>query len=354
MPTSRTRPLASGDSGAAGEAVEAPDDPLVHALGLRRLRVVLVVDVDVVEDVLAVAEHAPDAVADDRRQLVGEGRVVGAHHGDRRREHLGMAVVVLQALARERRPAGRGADHEPAAARVAEGPRLVAGPLEPEHRVEDVEGDHRHAVRGVRRAGGLQRGHRAGLGDPLLQHLAVRRLAVGEHELGVDRLVALAEGGVDADLLEQRVHAERARLVRDDRDDPRAELRVPDEVPQQPGEDHRRATRRSCCRRRTRRRPRRRRRAGRGARTTRRGSGPPSARRRSSMYRDLVGVRARVEVRGVAELVVGDRQLQAVAEDAQLVLVELLGLVGDVARLDAPAEGPALDGLGQDDRRGAA
>ena len=173
-----------------GETVEAPDDPLVNALGLRRLRVVLVVDVDVVEDVLAVAEHAPDAVPDDGRQLVGIGRVVGTHHGDRGREHLRMAVVVLEALARERRPAGRGPDHEAAAPLVPEGPDLIAGPLEPEHRVEDVEGDHRLAVRGIRRAGGLQRGHRARLVDPLLQHLAVPGLAVGQHEVRVHRLVA--------------------------------------------------------------------------------------------------------------------------------------------------------------------
>ena len=48
-------------------------------------------------------------------------------------------------------------------------------------------------------------GHRAGLGDPLLEHLAVARLAVAQDQVRVDRLVALAERGVDADLLEQRV-----------------------------------------------------------------------------------------------------------------------------------------------------
>ena len=57
-----------------------------------------------------------------------------------------------------------------------------------------------------------------------------------------------------------------------------------------------------------------------------------------------------VVVGRVLELLVGDGQLQAVAEDAQLVLVHLLGLVRDVARLDARAQRPALHGLGQDDR----
>ena len=52
----------------------------------------------------------------------------------------------------------------------------------------------------------------------------------------------------------------------------------------------------------------------------------------------------------VLERLVRDGQFQAVAEDAQLLLVELLGLVGDVAGLHAGAQRPALDGLGQDDR----
>ena len=69
---------------------------------------------------------------------------------------------------------------------------------------------------------------------------------------------------------------------------------------------------------------------------------------------DLLGVGTRMEVGGVLDLLVGDRQLEAVAEDQQLGLGELLRLVGDVATLDAGAQGPALDRLGQDDGRRAA
>ena len=65
---------------------------------------------------------------------------------------------------------------------------------------------------------------------------------------------------------------------------------------------------------------------------------------------DLLRVRARVEVGRVLDLLVRDRQLQAVPEDHQLRLGELLGLVGDVPALDARAQRPALDRLGQDDR----
>ena len=55
----------------------------------------------------------------------------------------------------------------------------------------------------------------------------------------------------------------------------------------------------------------------------------------------------------LGELLVGDRELQPVAEDPQLRLGQLLRLVRDVAALDAGAERPALDRLGEDDRRGA-
>jgi hypothetical protein len=52
------------------EQVHAPLDPLLRTLGHRRVRVVLVHDGDVVEDVLLLGEHAPQAVLDDRRDLV--------------------------------------------------------------------------------------------------------------------------------------------------------------------------------------------------------------------------------------------------------------------------------------------
>ena len=51
-----------------------------------------------------------------------------------------MAVLVLQAFAVERRAAGGAADEEAAGAHVARRPGEIADPLEPEHRVVDVEG----------------------------------------------------------------------------------------------------------------------------------------------------------------------------------------------------------------------
>ena len=119
-------------------------------------------------------------------------------------------------------------------------PDEIADALEAEHRIEGVEGHRRGGVGGVRRAGGDEACRRPGLGDPLLEDLASLRLGVAEQQVVVDRLVQLALRGVDLQLREQRVHAERAPFVGDDRDDVLAEVGVACEVAQQSGEAHRR------------------------------------------------------------------------------------------------------------------
>ncbi len=198
------------------EAVHPAEDALLAALGLGGHGVGLVLDRDVVEDVFLLDVHAPDAVLDDDRQLEGEGRVVGLEVGHRVGEQVGVAVLVLQPLAGEGGAAGGAADQEAAAAHVAGGPDQIADALEAEHRVEDEERDRVDAVGGVGGAGGDERAHRAGLGDALLEDLAVLGLLVVQQRLGVDRLVELAGVGVDPDLAEERLHAEGARLVGDD------------------------------------------------------------------------------------------------------------------------------------------
>ena len=70
----------------------------------------------------------------------------------------------------------------------------------------------------------------------------------------------------------------------------------------------------------------------------------------------LVGLESRVRVRWqlVGQQRIGDRELEAIAEHLQLGLAHLLHLVGGVAGLEARAERPSLDGVGQDHRRRAA
>ena len=149
-----------------------------------------------------------------------------------------MAVRVLQTLTGQRRTAGGRAEHEAARQLVGHLPELVAGALEAEHRVEDVDRDQRLAVRGVRRTRRDQRGRAARLGDAVVQHLAGRRLLVGEQQLAVDRLVLLAQRVVDLRAREERVHAEGAVLVGRDQHEALADLLVPHEVLQQPDERH--------------------------------------------------------------------------------------------------------------------
>jgi hypothetical protein len=144
----------------------------------RRHRVVLVVEGEVIELVDVVAQHGGRAVLDDRRDLVGERRVVGAAHRNGRREQQAVAVLMLEPFAHESGAAGRGAEDEAAGAGIGRGPDQVADALEPEHRIEDEEREHRHAAGGVARRRSGPRGHRACLGDALLQDRSVGRLLV--------------------------------------------------------------------------------------------------------------------------------------------------------------------------------
>ena len=107
------------------------------------------------------------------------------------------AVLVLQPFAGERRAAGGRAEQKAARARVRRRPDEIADALEAEHRVEDVERQHRHAVRAVAGRGRDPRGHRAGLGDAFLEDLAVLRLLVVEQLVAVLGLVELADRRVD-------------------------------------------------------------------------------------------------------------------------------------------------------------
>src|SRR6185312_13567217 len=102
---------------------------------------------------------------------------------------------------------------------IARGPGEVTEALEPEHRIIDIEGDHREVggrVRGARRD---ERRHRPLLGDPFLEHLAFGVLAVVHELAGILRPVALADLAVDTYLTKQPFHAERAAFVGDDRYD---------------------------------------------------------------------------------------------------------------------------------------
>src|SRR5690606_18990017 len=119
----RTLPaLASGRlvlADVAAQPIHPPDDAFLVAYDQPRLGVVLVHHGDVEVDVLLPADHALEAVVEDHRQLVSEGRVVGDAVGYLARQDVAVAVLVLQALAVERGPPGRAPEQEAARLHVA-------------------------------------------------------------------------------------------------------------------------------------------------------------------------------------------------------------------------------------------
>ncbi len=314
----------------------------------------LVVHGEVVEDVLTVlAVHPAQTVLDDVRDLEPVRRVVRHTGRVGRGEQLRVAVRVLEALARQRRPAGGRTQHEAACQLVGHLPELVTRALEAEHRVEDVHRDQRLAVRGVRRTRGDQRGRAARLGDAVVQHLPGRRLLVREQQIAVHRLVLLPERVVDLRAREERVHAEGAVLIGRDQHETLADLLVPHEVLQDADERHGGGDRlltRPLLRGRVRLvlgqdqrlRPHH---AGRDV----------TAQALAAVVHvlDLLRVAARVVVRRVAVLQLGvrDRDVQPVPEALQVLGRELLHLVGRVAALEVRPQRPALDRLRQDHRR---
>ena len=195
----------------------------------------------------------------------------------------------------------------------------------------------------------------AGLADAFFEDLAVGRLAVAQQRADVLGLVGLAAERVDADLLEQVGHAEGARLVGDDRHDARAELLVLEQVGQHAHEGHRRAHLLAVGLQRERRRT-----------WASGGTGTASALRRALRQAAAERGAARVQVAHLGAVVgrleelerrgllVGQRQVEAVAEGDQVVALELLLLVRRHAALAGAAHAVALLGLRQDHGRLAA
>ena len=181
----------------------------------------------------------------------------------------------------------------------------------------------------------------------------LRVLLVGEDQLAVDGVIRHAPGRVDLELGEERVHAEGAGLVGDDRHDPLADVLVAQQVPDEPDQGH-----------------------GGGdlllarallelgvqlplGQVERARAVDPGRDRAAQAAAPLqqvlvqVGVLGRPVVGRVALLqgLVGHVDPQAVPEGVEGAADELLHLVGGVAGLELTAQPAALDGLGDDHRR---
>ena len=221
----RSEQLCLGAGGQRGLAdlVDTLDDALnVNVCRLSRLVNRLVVHGQVVHDVVIFvlgAVHLLDTALHDVGNLVGVGRVVDLERRVGGRQDRGVAVVVLQALTGQGGTTGGCTDDEAAAHLVGCCPEAVAGALETEHRVEDVNRDHRLAV-GV--VGGTDSGERCGctcLVNTNVNDLALGGLGVGEHELVVNGHVVLAVGVVQLSRGEECFHTEGTCLIGGDGSD---------------------------------------------------------------------------------------------------------------------------------------
>ncbi len=90
----------------------------------------------------------------DYRQLIAVGGVIAAAVGDGAGEDVAVAVLVLQAFAVQRGASGGATQQEAASLGIARRPGQIADPLEAEHRIEDVDRQHRLVVVAV---GGTRR-----------------------------------------------------------------------------------------------------------------------------------------------------------------------------------------------------
>ena len=149
-----------------------------------------------------------------------------------------MRILVLQTLAVQRRPAGGGPKEESLGANIPGKPHQIPDPLEAEHRIIDVERHHVAVVRGIGGACGHNRCHGTGLGNALLQNLAILRLVIEQQGLDVHWLIELAFGGVNPDLSEQGIQTEGPRLIRNDRNDLSPDLFIPDQQADDPHKAH--------------------------------------------------------------------------------------------------------------------
>ncbi|SHR07885.1 Uncharacterised protein [Mycobacteroides abscessus subsp. abscessus] len=262
---------------------------------------------------------------------------------------------MLQALAGQGGAARRRAQHEAAGHLVGGGPQAVAGALEAEHRIEDVQRDHRLVVGRVRRAHRGERGGGSGLVDALVQDLSLRAFLVRQHQFGIHRGVQLAVAVVDLQRREPRVHAEGAGLVGDDRNDAVTDVLVAQQFFE--GADQRHGggdflLARALLDRGIGLRTRQRERARRGATRRHKATQGAAPVQHVADFRSLgAGVVIRRQIGVLFELGVRDRDALLVAEVLQVIQRQLLHLVSGVAALEVLAQRVALDGLGQDDRR---
>ncbi len=289
----------------------------------------------------------------DDGDLVRKARVVADAVGDGGRQQLAVPVFVLQALAVERGAAAGAAEQKAARLHIARRPGQVADALEAKHRVVDVERHHDAVVGAVRCGRRDPARHAAGFIDALLQNLAGLVFAVVHHLVFVHRGVELALGVVDADLAKQPLHAEGARFINQNRHHARPQRRVAQQLrekahiglgggnfaPLGGGLQHRLEGFQ--------------RRHGELLAAALAPLGQVAAQRLAALVQvaHLGRVVGRFVKGNLGQLAVGDGDVEAIPEGADVFVAELFGLVRGVFALARLAHAVALDGFHQQHRR---
>ena len=200
------------------EFVDTFTDTFLSTFRHCRHVVVFVQRSDVVVNVLLFfTVHTLQTVMHDDSNFVSVSRVVRDTVRDSQRLNVAVTIFVLQTFAVQGGTTGSTADQEATRLLVASRPAQIANTLEAEHRVIDVERDHRQivgAVRGRRCQPGTTC---AQLVDPFLQNLTFLVFFIVSNLLAVLRGVLLTVRAVNTNLTEQTFHTESTRFVGDDR-----------------------------------------------------------------------------------------------------------------------------------------
>ena len=332
--------------------VHALDDLLFGPLSEAGHGVVFVEQREVVEDVVLLLHHALEAVVQDHTHFVSKGGVVAHTVRDRVGQNVAVAVFVLQAFAVERGAPRGAAEEEAARLHIARRPGQITNALETKHRVIHVERDHDPVAGAVARGRRDPAAHAARFVDPFLQDLTSLVLLVVHHLVFIDRRVLLSGRVVDSDLTEQTLHAERTGLVNQNGHDAGTDFLLTQQLGQKAhiglgcgdlatfggGLDHgfeglQRRHREAFVSLDT-------------------AVWQVATQRLAPLVQvtHLRSVIGRFVKRQLGQLAVRDRDVEAVAEEADVFIAEFLGLVNGVLALAHFAHAKALDGLDQQHR----
>ena len=258
---------------------------------------------------------------------------------------------MLQPLASQSCSTGRAADQEPPGLQVSAGPDEITDALETEHRVVDIERNRWHVMVAVRGAGSQPGTKRPGLVDSFLKNLAFLVFAVIHQLVGILRRVQLPFRRIDSNLAEHALHAKCSGLVRHDGHNVLANTFVANQRCKDSNECHcgrcfalpsafqlslerlqwwrfQRCRFGAAC-----------------------GRNPPSSLPALMHVFDFETVGIRLAVRNSLDILVVDRNIEAISELHQRINVKFLLLMRNVLSLARRAHAESLDGFGKNNAR---